>query len=326
MSRAPVEPKKKWWSLNLTSGTRPQTNPWTKGQALSTRAIALGCWAALLLWPLVLVSLTGGFAPAVQAKPVKAAQAASAVDQSAGSTALAFIAAWLTATRNDPAGLDAYMDLSGISLPEKGFEYRNLSVASVGQKGADGLVQIQVAAEIKANAKDKDGQFVPTWPQRYFQVRVRVAPDGIKPVGLPLVVTSPLLKPEVADGYGQNVPAADPLAQSITSFLQSYVAGTGDITRYLAPGADIRAISPAPYTAVKPLQFKAAAEPERTPADGATARTLTRVQLLGAEGQQLTAEYSLVLKARAGRWEVTEMNPDEPAPTTPASTTSPTRK
>lgn len=326
VSRSPAEAKPKRWGLKLTSGKRPETNPWTKGQALSTKAIALGCWAALVIWPLILVAVTGGFTPTAQAKPVKATQTASTVDQSAGSMAQAYIAAWLTATRNNSAGLDSYTDIGGISLPEKGFEYRNLAVASIGQKSSDGVVQVQIAAEVREDSKAKDGQVVSTWPQRYFQVRLRVTPEGIKPVGLPLVVTSPLLRPEVSSGYSQNVAAADPLAQSITSFLQTYLAGTGDITRYLAPGTAITAVSPAPFTGVKPLQFRASTPPVQAPQDGASIRTLTTVQLLGMEGQQLTAEYSLVLEARAGRWEVTELTPPDPAATAPTSTPSPTRK
>lgn len=330
-SAEPAESRKKRFSLSLTSGTRPSTNPWSKGQALSTKAIVIGSWSALLVWPLVLVGLTGGFVPAKPAKPTVTTQAVSAAEQSAGATAQAFVASWLSATRSNTGALADYVDLSGILLPEQGYEYRNLVVASVGPQGSGGSVTVQVAAEIKESSKTKEGKDLVVWPQRYFEVTLLVSQEGVKPRGLPRAVASPLLAPEPDNGgYGQNIAAADPVAQSITSFLQAYVAGTGEIARYVAPGTNITAVTPAPYTAVKPLQFKAPEVPESSPADGTTIRTLTRTQLLGQQGQVVTADYYLALTARAGRWEVTSIENPDPAstattkPTKPTST--PTRK
>lgn len=325
----PAESGKKRFSLNLTSGTRPSTNPWTKGQALSTKAIVIGSWSALLVWPLVLVGLTGGFTPTKPTKPTTTAQAVSASEQSAGATAQAFVASWLSATRANTGALADYVDLSGILLPEQGYEYRNLVVASVGARGSDGMVTVQVAAEIKEVSKAKDGKDVVLWPQRYFEVTLLVSQEGVKPRGLPRAVASPLLAPELDNGgYSQSLPAADPVAQSITSFLQAYLTDTGEIARYIAPGTDIAAVKPAPYTAVKPLQFKALKAPESSPAEGATIRTLTRTQLLGPQGQIVTADYYLALTARAGRWEVTSIeNSDSSAATKSAKPTpTPTRK
>ncbi|WP_345475981.1 conjugal transfer protein, partial [Microbacterium pseudoresistens] len=190
------------------------------------------------------------------------------------------------------------------------FEYRNLAVAAVGPKSDSGLIQVQVAAEVKESHLDKDKKPVSSWPQRYFQVAIVVDGTQISPVGMPRAIASPMTASTKAYGFNQNVPASDPLAQSISSFLQAYAAGVGDITRYTAPTANIVAIAPAPYAAVKAQDFKATTEPVATPADGATILTLTRVLLVTASGQQVAADYTLVLKARAGRWEVSEINPD----------------
>lgn len=288
-----------------------ETNPWTKGQTLTTKAVTVSCWVALfLIWPVIFTFLMGGFSrPAVSA-PQVTSQEATTADQNAGSVAQGFVGSWLSATRTNDAGLSAYADLSTISLPELPFDYRNLVVASVGSKADSGLIQVQVAAEVKESHLDKDKKEVSTWPQRYFQVGVAVEGSTVSPVGMPRAIASPVTASSKPSGFSKNVPATDPLAKSISSFLQAYAAGDGDITRYTAPSADIETITPVPYAAIKALEFKADTEPEPIPADGSTIRTLTRVYLVTASGQQVAADYTLVLQARAGRWEVSEINPD----------------
>lgn len=288
-----------------------ETSPWTKGQALTTRSVTVSCWVALfLIWPVVFTFLVGGFSRTAVSAPPPTSQIASTVDQNAGAIAQGFVGSWLSATRTNDAGLSSYADLAAISLPELPFDYRNLTVASVGPKTGSGLIEVQVAAEVKESHLDKDKKEVSTWPQRYFQVAVAVEGSTVSPVGMPRAIASPVVASSKPYGFSQNVPASDPLAQSISSFLQAYAAGVGDITRYTAPTADIAAITPVPYSAVKAQEFKAETEPEPTSADGSTIRTLTRVLLMTASGQQVAADYTLVLQARAGRWEVSEINPD----------------
>ena len=288
-----------------------ETSPWTKGQALTTRAVTVSCWVALfLIWPVVFTFLFGGFSRTAVSAPPPITQVAPTVDQNAGAIAQGFVGSWLSATRTNDAGLSSYADLSAISLPELPFDYRNLTVASVGPKADSGLIEVQVAAEVKESHLDKDKKEAITWPQRYFQVAVAVEGSTLSPVGMPRAIASPVTAASKPYGFSQNVPASDPLAQSIASFLQAYAAGVGDITRYTAPAADIAAIAPAPYAVVKAQEFKAETEPDAAPADGSTIRTLTRVLLVTASGQQVAADYTLVLQARAGRWEVSEINPN----------------
>ena len=321
--------RRDWFSRSEarpTSKNRPSTDPWTQGTSLRTKAVVGSSWAALILWPVLAVSVFGG-APqtAVSSSPATTATR-SFVEQSAGSVAEGYVGTWLSATRSDAVALAAYIDLSGMSLAEQPFEYRNLTVAAVGDTTSAGIVQITVAAEVKDTqpAMEENQEPVTTWPQRYFAVTIDVTNGGASPVGLPRPVASPQRTGEDVPGFGTTLTAADPLAQAIASFLQSYAAGTGDITRYVAPQTDIAPITPAPYLTVKPSDFRVAGAVPEEPADGTAVVTLTDVELISATGQQATAQYALELTVRAGRWEVSSLDPDLPGrPGTSGATTRP---
>ncbi|MGW2939212.1 hypothetical protein ACWDA7_47600 [Streptomyces sp. NPDC001156] len=101
-----------------------------------------------------------------------------------------------------------------------------------------------------------------------------------------------------------NVPSdAQPTAKQTSVTLST---GAGEVDRYLAPGVNLTALSPAPYTAVSVEQISAveeAAAAEKVPADGTTVRVLASVEARNAGGRWPLV-YELTLKARSGRWEV----------------------
>lgn len=308
------------------SKNRPSTDPWTQGTSLRTKAVVGSSWAALILWPVLAVSVFGGAQQSAVSAPPAITATRSFAEQSAGSVAEGYVGTWLAATRSDAGALAGYIDLSGMSLAEQPFEYRNLTIAAIGDTTSAGMVQVTVAAEVKETlpATEENQEPVITWPQRYFAVTIDVTNGGASPVGLPRAVASPQRTGEDVPGFGTALTAADPLAQAIASFLQSYAAGTGDITRYVAPQTDIAPITPAPYLTVKPTDFRAAGDVPEEPVDGTAVVTLTDVELISATGQQATAQYALELTVRAGRWEVSSLNPDLPeAPGRSEATTKP---
>ena len=123
--------------------------------------------------------------------------------------------------------------------------------------------------------------------------------------GAPGVVAGPARAEVPKSPYGVTVPEGD-LSSAVGEFLAAYLTGSGEVSRYLAPGVTLAPVSPAPYTAVSVQQVAAveqAAAAEQMPADGTKVRVLVRVEARDAEGRWPLA-YELTLKARSSRWEV----------------------
>lgn len=160
---------------------------------------------------------------------------------------------------------------------------------------------------------------------RYFQVPVassRVAGQGgYVATTLPAEVAAPVLGTPRPLGYGRPFSArdADPATRTLRGFFDAYLAGGGQLDRYLSPGTRLSAVTPAPYTRVRVSQFAVAGTDgdgwgAATPADGARQQLLVDV-----EAETTTAKrwrpmtYALSLVARDGRWEVAAL---ESAPRT----------
>lgn len=153
---------------------------------------------------------------------------------------------------------------------------------------------------------------------RYFQVAVRAAGAGSRSgytaVALPAEVSAPGRSGTPSLDYGPSTPAqaSDPAVQTLDAFLDAYLAGAGELDRYLSPGTSLAAVSPAPYTSVQVSQVadhgadSAApdAAADRAPADGAQRRLLVDVVATTPSGQRRPLTYAVDLRARAGRWEV----------------------
>jgi len=154
-----------------------------------------------------------------------------------------------------------------------------------------------------------------------------------------LALPAPIAGPEIAQGqdlgYQVQVPGMGAVAQTVTQFLVAYAAGAGDVTRYLTPGVQIQAITPAPYTAVTVTELRAITsaagiDTTGTPKDGSSLRVLVTATGVVSTTQQISASWALTLTARAGRWEITAVDPTPAlrpqtpaaAPVGPTSTTS----
>lgn len=109
--------------------------------------------------------------------------------------------------------------------------------------------------------------------------------------------------------YDQQVSANGVLASSVGEFLTAYLAGQGDVDRYLTPGYELRPVTPAAYTAVSVQQVLAGRDDpvEDTPHDGQRAQVLVTAGLTTLTAEQASTQYALQLTARAGRWEVSAL-------------------
>jgi hypothetical protein len=146
---------------------------------------------------------------------------------------------------------------------------------------------------------------------RYFAVPV-VADSGgasFTVSGAPGVVAGPARAEGTRSPYTVTVPTDSEVSSAAGEFLSAYLAGAGEVDRYLAPGVSLSPVSPAPYQTVTVQQIVAAgqeAAAESVPADGTRVRVMAEVEARDSAGRWPLA-YELTLKARSGRWEVTGM-------------------
>lgn len=315
---------------NAVKGDAGGGSTWTQGRALSGRAGAFVLYAAIACGPLALVTSGMTAAPTVVAQPV-GEQQLSVGEQASGSFAAGYVGAWLSATRDDNAALAEYIELTAVGLSDVGWAYRDLSVSSVSRSVEAGLVTVVIAANVREVNLSEDGAGDEIWPRRYFQVTVKVDGDALSVVGLPAPIAAPERTGEGATlVYSVNLPKSEAAADTVTAFLNAYLAGSGEIDRYISPNTDIHAVTPAPYVATTIEDIRVDAAPSKSPRDGDAVEVLATVVLQSATDQQLTSTYALTLTARDGRWEVGSINlapiqdnDEDASGATPAPTTTP---
>jgi hypothetical protein len=97
----------------------------------------------------------------------------------------------------------------------------------------------------------------------------------------------------------------------VGQFLNAYIAGSGDVTRYLTPGVVLTTLTPAPYTSVDLSEIRAEGSdqpPAVVPVDGTQIRVLALGTAVVTDQQTSNVAYALTLTARAGRWEISALD------------------
>lgn len=281
-----------------------QTEPWTYGRTLRARAVTVSICVAAVLWPVTVAGV--GVVVAIDASQdgpaIVEEEPASAAEQSLGSVAQNYVAAWLAADRQDTTDLDRYISTGDLRLPKTASDSRNLSAANVEAIG-EGTYQVAVTAEVKTSK---------SWGPHTYQVVLRtVGGTGIDVLGLPREVAELEVSGKKIGGYSSDVTTVDAVTDTVSGFLNAYLSGTGDLSRFTAPGTELQPISPAPHQKISLAYVVANREaPEKT-ADGEEIHVNARVKLQTNKETTLTADYQLTLTARAGRWEVSHLGPDK---------------
>ncbi|MCW8101665.1 conjugal transfer protein [Streptomyces tauricus] len=263
---------------------------WT---AIAAGPIALG--VAITSTPTTVEAATTGKPTAVRTTAVAAEPAGYAQ---------VFVSSWLRSSSDDATTAQARLAQSmapDVELPDPvaGARSAPRSVTAVrSARRADGAWSVTVAAQYA------DGSV------RYYTVPVTAdrARASFAVTGAPAVVAGPARAEVSKAPYGVSVPQG-PLSSAVGEFLAAYLTGAGEVDRYLAPGVQLAAVSPAPYTAVTVQQVLAvekAAAGGRVPADHAKVRVLARVETRDAGGRWPLA-YELALTARSGRWDVSAL-------------------
>jgi hypothetical protein len=263
----------------------------------------LAVWTVIAAGPVALAVAVASTPTTVQAatpaKPTTVRTVAAAADP--GGYAQLFVSAWLRSSADDATTAQARLALSmapDVELPKPapGAQSKLQSVTTVRSTQRDGR-----AASVTVAAQYADGSV------RYYAVPVATDRAGalFAVTGAPGVVAGPGRAEVPKSPYRVTVPEGD-LSSAVGEFLAAYLTGAGEVSRYLAPGVQLSAVSPAPYTAVLVQQVSAvdqAAAAEHIPADGTTVRVLAEVEARDAGGRWPLA-YELTLKARSSRWEI----------------------
>ena len=272
--------------------------------------------ARMGLWCAVVLGAVGGMVGMVRpAPPAPAAPAlvgGTASSSASGFAALA-VGAWLEATDETEAALGELF----VDPPERwsgGSELVVRRTSSVSARELDpGYWAITVAADVTET--DRAGE--PLSSRWYFELGVVTAEEGrFLAASTPAVVPAP-----VASGSGwqvagptMGVPSRDdPMVATVEGFLAAFVAGAGDVSRYLAPGVSVVAVAPSPFTAVELDRLGAEPVAEGT-------RLLVSGWGVTASGGRVPVGYVLEAVERDGRWEITSVSG---APPLQRSTSSP---
>lgn len=326
------------WDLDEPVADDDSVGGWSTGARANTSAVLRwAAWGLLMLGPVLgaaafaRASSTGAATPTVTASaPVGTGS------QGAAGFATLFVAQYLRAGEGDEDTLAAYYPAAG-SLQLEGEPGRRhgeqLTVVRLRQTDPD-VWSVTVAARIVSatklapeettSAAADDAQpsaaEVSAGSLHYFQVPVAVGPagqgaSGYTALSMPAEVSAParIKSPDLIYGPVQPAVSSDPRTEAVTEFLTAYLTGAGELDRYLAPGTELTAITPAPYAGVAvdqmQIQGDQVSEPTTTvPSDGTRSRLVVSVRATGHDQVRVPLSYALTLKARAGRWEIAALD------------------
>ncbi|MEV4976017.1 conjugal transfer protein [Streptomyces scopuliridis] len=285
----------------------------------------MAVWATVATGPLALISSCARSDEVVRTQPAPAARAgdmgASSPDP-AGYAEL-FLGLWLrSGSDEDGAAAQQLHAMAPSVQPPRWGEHvpaaeRLTAVRSLRQ--ADGAWSVTVAVQFKqteAGAPDKAVATESDGAVRYFALPLVIKDAGMS-VGAarafvvpaaPMEVAAPAVLEEPASPYGTQVPDRSPLATTVGEFLTAYLGAEEGAGRYLAPGITLPAPTSASFTAVQVDAIRAAGRTDGTAgADGGVTRVQAQIIASDADGGRWPLSYALQLKARDGRWEITDL-------------------
>ncbi|MFE2470272.1 conjugal transfer protein [Streptomyces mirabilis] len=292
-----------------------------------TTLLRWGAWLLLLVGPLLGIlafmrpTVAAGTAPPLPKTPLPATAADTAGP--AGFAQL-YVAAYVEAGKGTEASLAPYFpEMRNISLEATPHVQQADRLAAVRvARVSSGYWSVTVAARItstkaskKASTADTETDAASGALLRYFQVPVKSAGSGggFVAAALPAEVAAPNAGEGLALDYGTPVPADthDAATAAVGEFLGAYLSGSGELDRYLSPGTDLAAVSPAPYERIEVSQLAERGGDFHMAApatEGARRQLLVDIWATGSDGQVRPLTYAIALKARDGRWEIAALD------------------
>jgi hypothetical protein len=165
-----------------------------------------------------------------------------------------------------------------------------------------GYWSVTVAADLEGSKRH--GRFA-ALGTRYFRVGVIAAAGGFAAADLPAVVSAPARVPTPRLMYGgPPLDIGDPMVNAVAHFLDAYLAGRGELARYVAAESGLAPVSPAPFTRAELVRVTSALG-GRAAAD--TRAILAQVRAVDTEGRVQLLAYALRMVTRGGQWVVSAM-------------------
>lgn len=301
-----------------------QGHPWTRGGEIGSKMIG-----AVLTFGIVAGYLGLGIGWLALNRPVEAiaqttTESETTAQSVAGGYAVGFVSAWLNATRDDPGELAEFIDLTGTGsfLSPEPWDYRDLDVVTV-TLITDQFTNVLVSANVKETTTDDDNE-ITIWPRRYWNVPVATGPDGeVSAAGFPAPVNAPTTA-DVSLSYPETVSRTGDAGKAVTGFLTAYLTGSGDITRFIAPAAQITPIRPTPFARIDVIDISSNEVVAESTDEGDEVRILTTIGAQRQDDRLVPASYALTMTLRAGRWEISQVDTAPLAKDTTRATPTPT--
>lgn len=265
--------------------------------------------ATVALWGLVAGGAVAGTAGLVAAgKPTHQGREPAPAPRGAEGFAELFVATYLQAGEGTEEALQPFYPVE-VSL--RGVTPSSLYVARTVSLGAEPVAEHYWSVTVGAEVLEAvEGGYRPAGV-RYFTVGIREADGGYVATSLPSQVPPPVtLESPSIPMEASGLPADDRVANALGRFFDAFLAGQGELARYVGPGSGIRPLIPSPFVDTELIGLGT-----DDPA-GPRSPLLVSVRLSAVDGQGRgqILDYSLEIAERGGRWEVVRVLRAAPLP------------
>ncbi len=285
----------------------PDADAETAIRGATRRVSRLAAWLTVLASPLLTIAGLVVLQPA-GAPPMRDG-GAPAPSSSPEGWAEMYVRAWLSATRDDSAQLEVFYPPGMKSQRAAGTQIPVDTAVVSATSQASGVWSVVVVADVLA--LQPDGKRAASL--LCAQVAMAGTGDAYVATSLPSPVACPGTLGAAVLAYDEVADPVGPIGQSIAGFLGAYLAGQGQLDRFVSPGASLGLPKPAPFAAVQVAEVRTHEEFEpgqaARPVDGTVIHSITHAWGWDATGQNTPVDYALTLVARAGRWEINRIDP-----------------
>ena len=266
--------------------------PWSRKNHVLTQILRIILWGLVscgVVSLVLMLTLVPRLANSTPPPVIQSEQPAG--QEAAGELAQQAVIVMLTSTQKDEE--KAKELLPGFTLPTKPAEISNVRLADARYNEKSKSWSITVAVDVESI-------------RRYYQVIVgRDSNSGkLQLLMLPSMIAAPGNAPAAASPYSVQVPVDKGPASAATDFLNAYLAGSGDVSRYASPEVTIEPVRPSPFKGVELEWAKTNKDLPETPVDGDIVELHVRAKGVTPDDQKQQLEYVMEMKLRASRWEL----------------------
>lgn len=233
--------------------------------------------------------------------------------QLAESFARDFVVAYLGASSAQHDRLDRYLgDNQQLSLPATAQQVSDPAVVHVARDLSTPSIDIWVVT-VSVRLGGSSSSVVTATPtataadRQYYRVAVSESGGLLRALSPPAAVQPPGQGADLALGYSMSCPTDSPLATVATGFLQAFLTGSGDVTRYVTSNSGITALAPAPFASADTLSVRS--DDSSCGSSTSSAHTQIMVNPKGTAGAAPTLAYALTMVRTAGQWQVQSIDP-----------------